>query len=137
MKLLFVTAVYLLLLTSTIYCQFENDSTDTKEDLKEKIPVTLRNFSHYPDYLIFNSSNDFTLPVYFNYQSDEVTSSLNLDMKKINSQLLNNFRQKMAWQENQDLGVLGQYLGYAMSAAAAGLAITHIVKYKEKAWIGK
>jgi hypothetical protein len=43
----------------------------------------------------------------------------------------------MNWQKKQDLGVIGQYLGYAMSAAAAGLAISHIVKYKDKAWIGK
>ena len=58
-------------------------------------------------------------------------------MKKINTQLLHNFKQQMAWKKKQDLGVFGQYLGYAMSAAAAGLAISHIVKYKEKAFFEK
>jgi hypothetical protein len=43
----------------------------------------------------------------------------------------------MAWQKKQELGVFGQYLGYAMGAAAAGLAISHIVKYKDKAMIFK
>jgi hypothetical protein len=64
-------------------------------------------------------------------------SSINLDMKKINSQLLQNFKQHMAWQKKQELGVFGQYLGYAMGAAAAGLAISHIVKYKDQAMILK
>ena len=88
-------------------------------------------------YHLKDSIMDKIVYEYYMYQTGEMSSSLNLNMKKINTQLLHNFKQQMSWKENQDLGVFGQYLGYAMSAAAAGLAISHLVKYKDKAFFGK
>ena len=125
------------LLPVSLFCQTESDTTSAVDDIKPQIPLTLKSINNYPDLLILNSAVNFSLPQYYSYQSSDLRSSLSLDMKKINTQLLSDFKQKMAWQKKQDLGVFGQYLGYAMSAAAAGLAISHIVKYKEQAFIGK
>ncbi len=137
MKSVLVILIFSFLINTSIFSQSENDSTSHHEDIEQKIPLNFRNLNNYPDVLIFNSSSDFSLPVYFSNERNEFRRGLNLDMKKINSQLLNDFRLKMQWQKRDDLGVIGQYLGYAMSAAAAGLAISHIVKYKDKAWIGR
>lgn len=135
MKFTIVTIFLYLVLNIIVICQSGKDSTAYNEDIKPIIPLTLKTLNNYPDYLILYSSSDFSLPEFYMLQTNEMMSSLHLNMKKINTQLLYNFKQQMAWQKKQDLGVLGQYLGYAMSAAA-GLAITHIVKYKEKAFFG-
>lgn len=136
MKFTIVTIFLYLVLNIIVICQSGKDSTAYNEDIKPIIPLTLKTLNNYPDYLILYSTSDFSLPEFYMLQTNEMMSSLHLNIKKINTQLLYNFKQQMAWQKKQDLGVLGQYLGYAMSAAAAGLAITHIVKYKEKAFFG-
>lgn len=136
MKFTIVTIFLYLVLNIIVICQSGKDSTAYNEDIKPIIPLTLKTLNNYPDYLILYSTSDFSLPEFYMLQTNEMMSSLHLNMKKINTQLLYNFKQQMAWQKKQDLGVLGQYLGYAMSTAAAGLAITHIVKYKEKAFFG-
>ena len=131
-------AIFLSLVFSiSVMSQSLRDSTAYNEVIKPSIPLTLKTLNNYPDHLIMNSSASFSLPEYYMYQTGEMSSSLHLNMKNINTQLLHNFKQQMSWKKNQDLGVFGQYLGYAMSAAAAGLAISHIVKHKDKAFFGK
>ena len=125
------------MLSISALCQSGKDSTETIEDIKPTIPLTLKILNNYPDHLLLELNSDFSLPEFYSLQTNEMGSSLNLNMKNINTQLLHNFKQQMALKKRYDLGVFGQYLGYAMSAAAAGLAISHIVKYKEKAFIGK
>ena len=137
MKTSRITIYLLLVFSISIMCQSVKDSTAQTEDVKPSIPLTLKTLDNYPDQLIFNSTTIFSLPEYYMHQTNEMSSSLNLNMKNINTQLRHNFKQQMSWQKKQDLGVFGQYLGYAMSAAVAGLAISHIIKYKDKAFFGK
>ncbi len=59
------------------------------------------------------------------------------DVKELKANLLANFQQSMKWKSDYSLGVFGQVLGYAMSAATVGLAVKHIAKYKGKAFFGK
>jgi len=137
MKITLVIIFLSIVFSISVTCQPGKDSTAVAEDIKPTIPLTLKMLNNYPDYLIINSQSDFSLPEFYMLQSNEMQSTLSLNLKNINKQLLFDFKQQMSWKKEQDLGVFGQYLGYAMSAAVAGLAISHIVKYKDKAFFGR
>lgn len=137
MKISRITIFLSLVFSISVMSQSLRDSTAYNEVIKHSIPLTLKTLNNYPDHLIMNSTVSFSLPEYYMHQTGEMSSSLNLNVKKINNRLLHNFKQQMSWKKDQDLGAFGQYLGYAMSAAVTGLAISHIVKYKDKAFFGK
>ncbi|MFC2083472.1 hypothetical protein ACFLS9_00290 [Bacteroidota bacterium] len=74
-------------------------------------------------------SNDYYNFIFQNY------NQFNPD--QLGTNLLNNFKKKLEWQNKMDLGIIGKIISGAATATVFGLAAYHIHKYKSKAFFGK
>ncbi|MBN1300857.1 MAG: hypothetical protein JW995_06545 [Melioribacteraceae bacterium] len=111
-----------------------SDTTKTETPLhKLKPALSLYGIEHlYISSDFFTDFNSF--PELNQWYTLSQYSKGELNFKVVQYNLLKNARQTLKWQENYSLGIFGKYLGYAMSAAAVGLAVKHVVKYKGKAF---
>jgi hypothetical protein len=113
-----------------------NDSTMI-ENFKLPEPgfkYSLPSHSFYKDRIEFNQDalNYFDHQFLPYQQYDHSPQSLSNDFKLYNQQLLSAMKLIPGFQKKNDLGVFGEILGYTNAAAALGLMIYHIHKYKDK-----
>lgn len=123
--------ITVLIISSTVIAQQVNPAADSIK-LRYNFPVSIHNLNQLslPDNFFTDFSEYPELQILaLEYSGKENTEP---DIRTIRTNLLKDFRQSMQWKADYNLGVFGEVLGYAMTAATFGLAVQHVVKYKNK-----
>jgi hypothetical protein len=130
-KFNYMMILFFIFVTSVVSQEksIENDSLINKNSILFEEPLTLQSIDQLQLPVGFFSNFTRYPELEFLKLAQDVSANNPPDFKLIQNDLLRNFKQSMEWKENYNLGVFGKYLGYAMSAAAVGLAATSIAKY--------
>lgn len=130
------TLLFLMLFTLTSFAQPETDSVqgDTRySSFKSEFKLRLNNSQQFQSPLfiikqsmIFDEYSLFIPP----YLEEDVNDN-NVSMMQLRNEINQSMNVYRQGQNKYQLGVVGDILGYVSTAAAAGLAVYHVHKYRK------
>lgn len=108
-----------------------DDTLKTSEKSEYKIKLNNNPLLRSPLFIIkrpmiFDEFSMFVLP-----NIEQVTNEENISMMQLRNEINQTMNIYRKGQNKYHLGVVGDILGYVSTAAAAGLAVYHVTKYKK------